>query len=203
MNPGLEAGAEAAELIAALRPRAEPDGLWRQSDHAKGSTLFTPADDHGDIFILLQGLVKLVYVTPEGQEWIKSFIVDRGLFAPQDTDGAGIAQGYAAVCLEPSRIVRLPRRWVEAAVRSDPAVGAAYIAFAAFVQRRKQAREEALLCLSAEAHYRALRARSPEALQRLPKGDVARYLGITPVAFSRILRRSAPVRGAGESSEGG
>ncbi len=43
--------------------------------------------------------------------------------------------------------------------------------------------------MTPEARYLALRAGAPEALARLPQGDVARFLGVTPVAFSRIKRR--------------
>jgi len=43
--------------------------------------------------------------------------------------------------------------------------------------------------MSPEARYRLLRTGAAAALARLPQGDVARFLGVTPVAFSRIKRR--------------
>jgi CRP-like cAMP-binding protein len=88
-------------------------------------------------------------------------------------------------------IARLPRPFVEARVAEDTATRAAFLAFSTWVLRRKQAREEALLCLSAEDRYRRMRADHPTLVARLPQGDIARFLGITPVAFSRVKRRVA------------
>jgi CRP-like cAMP-binding protein len=111
------------------------------------------------------------------------------VFSGRGASDAGPGESYGAVCLEPCRFVRLPRGFVEQAVAGDAGVRAAYAAFAAWVLARKQAREAALLTMSPEARYRALRAAAPATLERLPQGDVARFLGVTPVAFSRIKRR--------------
>jgi hypothetical protein len=54
---------------------------------------------------------------------------------------------------------------------------------------RKQQREEALLCDSAETRYRNMLKDEPALLARLPQGDIARFLRVTPIAFSRIKRR--------------
>ena len=53
------------------------------------------------------------------------------------------------------------------------------------------------LSLSAEARYRLLLDRSPELVTRLKQRDIARYLGITPVALRRIRAglKSQPGRG--------
>lgn len=44
---------------------------------------------------------------------------------------------------------------------------------------------------SPEDRYRALQGNAADALARLAQGDIARFLGITPIAFSRIKRRMA------------
>jgi CRP-like cAMP-binding protein len=85
----------------------------------------------------------------------------------------------------------LPRDIVAEAVSHNPAVQAAYLGFTAWMMRRKQEREAGLPCASAEARYRSLLSTSAGVLARLPQGDIARYLGVTPVAFSRIKRRIA------------
>lgn len=192
MNLGLETGQAAPALIAALRPLAVEARLWAERSLPKGAPVFAAADGSDDVFLLLSGLVKLVYTTAEGEDWIKSFILDRGVFSGRGASDAGAGESYGAVCLEPCRFVRLPRGFVQGAVAADAALAATYAEFAEWVLARKQAREAALLTMSAEARYRALRAGAPEALARLPQGDVARFLGVTPVAFSRIKRRVGP-----------
>ena len=192
MNLGLETGQAAPALIAALRPLAMEARLWAERSLPKGAPVFAAADGSDDVFLLLSGLVKLVYTTAEGEDWIKSFILDRGVFSGRGASDAGAGESYGAVCLEPCRFVRLPRGFVQGAVAADAGLAATYAEFAEWVLARKQAREAALLTMSAEARYRALRAGAPEALARLPQGDVARFLGVTPVAFSRIKRRVGP-----------
>lgn len=192
MNLGLETGRAAPALIAALQPKAVAARLWAERTLPKGAPVFAAADGSDDVILLLSGLVKLVYTTMAGEDWIKSFILDQGVFSGRGASDAGPGESYGAVCLETCRFVRLPRGFVQGAVAGDAGLSARYAEFAEWVLARKQAREAALLTMSAEARYTALRAAAPEALARLPQGDVARFLGITPVAFSRIKRRIGP-----------
>jgi len=54
---------------------------------------------------------------------------------------------------------------------------------------KKERREYEFLCLSAPQRFALLKQRSPELVSRLTQNDIARYLGITPVALSRIKQR--------------
>lgn len=190
MNPGLETGEEARALIAALRA-AVAASRWVPATFARGAWVLAQGGLSGGVHILQRGLLKLTYTTPDGQEWIKSIVADEGIFA------AGGETAYGVQALEPCEIVRLSDAVVAEALKR-PEIGAAHAAFLSWVAGRKQAREAALLCLSAEARYRNLRATSGAILDRLPQGDIARYLGVTPVAFSRIKRRIA----AGDPRQG-
>jgi len=51
---------------------------------------------------------------------------------------------------------------------------------------KKEQREYELLCLSAQQRYQNLLARVPNIYEMVTQNDMARYLGITPVALSRI-----------------
>jgi CRP-like cAMP-binding protein len=185
MNLGLETGTAAPALIAALQPHLQRLRLWQPRSLPRGAVIFGPDAAAGDVLLLLSGLVKLVYTTEDGEDWIKSFVLDQGVFAPRDGAGAP----YGAVCLEPCTLLRLPRTVLDQAAAQDGAVRDAALAFSQWLIGRKQAREAALLSLTPEGRYRALLAAAPLALARLPQGDIARFLGITPIAFSRIKRR--------------
>lgn len=189
MNLGLETGQEAPALIAALTGPAQSARLWSVRTLPKGAACFAPGDGSSDVFLMLSGLIKLVYTTEAGEDWIKSFILDMGVFSGRGASDALLGESYGAICLEPSRFVRLPRAFVERQVATDDGVGQAYRDFSNWVLARKQAREAALLTMTPEARFRSLMTHAPEALGRLPQGDIARFLGITPIAFSRIKRR--------------
>jgi CRP-like cAMP-binding protein len=188
VNLGLETGSAAPALVAALRPAAEAARLWAERTLARGAPAFAPGDATGDVYLLLQGLVRLVYATEAGDAWIKSFIIDCGVFSGR---GAAEAEGecYGAEAVEPCRFVRLPRAFVAELVARDAGVRAAYGGFQSWVLGRKQAREAALLTMSPEARLRAILTHAAPVAARLPQGDLARFIGVTPIAFSRIKRR--------------
>ncbi|MBU3028868.1 Crp/Fnr family transcriptional regulator [Paracoccus marinaquae] len=185
MNPGSAAEESAPEaLLRQIRIKARADELWHLRDCPAGTQVLVQGVATPDLFVLQGGLVKLDYLTPDGRERIKSFIVDRGLFAIEDAD-----LSFGARTLEPSQIVRLPIGWARAQLAQDMVLRQAYADFTDWLRLRKARREQLLLCASAEERYRLLCEHEPGLIRRLSQGDIARYLGITPVAFSRIKRR--------------
>ena len=190
MNPGL-AGTDfdIAGLVSVLRTMAQRDGIWTAVSRPKGYIVLAQGEASAKVFVLESGLVKLIYETPGGDEWIKSFIVDSGMFASTWPTSADRKSRFAARCLEDSRIATLPITWVGSKIAGDPELQAAAAEFKDWVFRRKQAREEALLCDTAEQRYRSFLGNEAALASRLNQADIARYLGVTPVAFSRIKKR--------------
>lgn len=58
----------------------------------------------------------------------------------------------------------------------------------AFAMKKEQ-REYELLCLDAEQRYQNLLTRTTDITEFITQNDIARYLGITPVALSRIKNK--------------
>ncbi len=142
-----------------------------------------------DVFIVEKGLIKLVYITGNGDERIKSFIADQGLFGSSDEGKVEQPSRFSAYSIESTAVARLPATWVKERISRDIALSKAYLAFMSWVRRRKEKREEALLCQSPEQRYEQFLHENENLAMRISQGDIARYLGITPVAFSRIKRR--------------
>jgi CRP-like cAMP-binding protein len=186
VNRGSEQGSEKVTFARALRRWAEAERLWHLRPASKGAQAFRDGEGR-HVHVLVSGLVKLTYTTESGDEWIKSLIVDEGVFGGQTEAQAA----YGATCLERSVIATLPFDRVEAAIVTNETLRRSWLAFSAWLLARKQAREQALLSMSPEARYRDLLATEPALATRLSQGDIARWLGITPVAFSRIKRRMA------------
>lgn len=188
MNSGLERGDFFGGVIAPLRALAEAERLWRPAQQLRGVALMSQGADAGRVFVLERGLVKLVYATPDGGERVKSFIVDQGLFGPALDDAE---ERYSATTLEPSVTVALPSSWLVARMAENALLRDAAARFEVWVRKRKQAREMALLCRTPEERYLDLLRDEPGLVSRLSQGDIARFIGITPIAFSRIKRRVA------------
>lgn len=178
-----------SHLIALLHQEALEARLW----HPQRKTAGTPLFDQGDMathgWILESGLVKLSYVTAGGQDWIKSFVADCGLFAGNTDISASEPNRFSAVCVEESVVVALPIDWLAQRITGNPDIQAALVAFSLWLQQRKQEREEALLCLSAEQRYLAFLNEPSSLARRLRQNDIARYIGITAIALSRIRKR--------------
>ena len=185
MNPGLvEQDFPIHILLGRLRLLASVDKLWVEGSFRKGQSLFDQDNAPADVFILAQGLIKLIYMTPEGEERIKSFIVDQGIFA---TENGVLAFGARA--LEQSTVIRLPLQWVKDQVSRDGELERAYGQFSDWVRQRKARREQSFLCDTAAERFQVMQKLESDLVRRLPQGDVARYLGVTPIAFSRIKKR--------------
>lgn len=186
MNQGLSDAGFFDALVDPLRAAALRDRLWRPVASARGVELMAQGGPATSFFVLERGLIKLSYATPDGAERIKSFIVDRGVFGPGLDDAEG---QYSAVTLEASSTVALPRTWVMAQIAESAALKEALARFEAWLRARKQAREQALLCDTPETRYRDFIAGDPRLAARLQQGDIARFIGMTPIAFSRLKRR--------------
>ena len=71
----------------------------------------------------------------------------------------------------------------------DTALVRMFFDFTQWLGLKKEIREYQLLCLSAEEAYADFKRTSPDLVKRLTQIDLARYLGITPIALSRIKKR--------------
>lgn len=200
-GPGLTEAEDAAlyARLSALSPMAPKTwrtlvGLGQRRSLKKGAFFSRPGEPVGPFAVVLSGLLRHYYTDAKGRESVKAFRGPLELTAP-----------YAEIILKrPSRtfiealtdvelfvfhladfeaatkdsleLTRLARRFVE-----EQFVG-------------KEQREYEFLMLSAEERYRQFCARLPDLVQHIPQHQVASYIGITPVALSRIRARGRKKR---------
>ena len=63
------------------------------------------------------------------------------------------------------------------------------IGFLLGLSMKKEQREYEFLNLPAEERYQKFAEANPDLVEQITQNDIARYLGITPVALSRIKKR--------------
>lgn len=177
--------AELAKLLALFRPT-----LLRRGEH-----LLHAGDIPRSLAFVEAGLLRLYYLDAGGREFTKSFCMEGEVVA-----------AYSALLLgQPSRLFIEALEDVcllVADYRAYQELAAGHPCWAAVNQRRaealfikKEQREAALLLDDAETRYRQLLAEHPGLEARVRQHHIASYLGITPVALSRIrarLRRVNP-----------
>lgn len=156
-----------------------------------GQHVIHQGDACQEIFVLRSGLVKIYYLTHEGKEWVKSFIPDSGLFGSRIAQAGGPGSAFAVTCIEDSEFMTIPYPRFLEAVLQDAELTRQILRFNEWLGLKKECREYDLLCRSAEDRYRLFITNEASLAARLTQVDIARYLGITPIALSRIKRRLA------------
>lgn len=167
--------------------RIEAEIVVRRID--AGGTVFMQDAEHPFVYVVRAGLIKNVYFSVDGEDWIKSFC-EEGLFfasiAALEPEGR---TSFAAIAVEPTVVERLPYASLEQLADQD-------LTWARILRRallifgeRKEKRERELLTLKPEQRYRAFIAGAPGFEQRIPQRDLARHLGLTPVGLNRIVQR--------------
>jgi CRP-like cAMP-binding protein len=154
-----------------------------------GETVFAQDTPHPFLYAVRQGLLKLRYLDADGNEWIKSFVHEGGFFASVAALGEGGRTSFEVVALEVSVVERLEHRLLDELASRHLAWSRALHAMTLAYAARKEARERALLTLSAQERYEAFCTEHPALTRRLPQKELARHLGVTAVGLNRIVMR--------------
>lgn len=198
----------AAERRAFLRKlgaeRVEvPEAEWRAFERlleplklAKGERFVEPGDATGRVGLVRSGLFRFYYVDADGREATKAFRGPGELAAPYAELLMGVPSRTYIEALEDSELLAARyedlvalyarhRCWLELGRR---------VAETFYVT--KERREFELLQLPARERYRLFSDEYPGLAGRIPQYHVASYLGITPVALSRLISAARPRRRA-------
>lgn len=154
-----------------------------------GQALFTSGVPWPWINVVRSGLFKLVYLRADGSERIKSFIAEGGFFASLTGLAPGGRTSFAAVALAPGVVEPLSYTQILVLGERHLAWQKALRAGLEHYGMRKEKRERELLLMSPQERYERFLHESPELASRVAQQDIALYLGITPVALSRIRAR--------------
>jgi len=171
--------------------------LGQRQSLSKGAFFTRPGEPSTRFAVVLSGWLRHFYVDAKGKESVKAF---RG---PLEVSGP-----YAEILQR-----RPSRTFIEALTNAEllvfevakvDAAAERSLELQRLVRRfvevqfvAKEQREFEFLMLSAEERYRQFCTSFPDLVTVLPQYQIASYIGITPVALSRIRARSA--RSAGRS----
>lgn len=155
----------------------------------KGAVLFRQGDKTRSLFFIKEGLVKAYYDTVDGKEFIKSFVGAGSSIGSLQAIFAANPCSFTVVSLEDSTVLDVPQPVLLALMTSKPDLMEHFNRMLLALAMKKERREYEFLCLSPEQRYLAFCDREPDLINRLTQQDIARYLGITPVALSRIRKR--------------
>lgn len=154
-----------------------------------GDFVFRQGEPNGRVYVVRAGFFKLFYLSEDGKEKTKSFIPGNGLFASISSFESRGKCTFSAVAMEKSDVVSFEYSKIVSLFDTDPAMERVARRFFQELSARKEKREYELLVLSAEKRYQSFITENPALAKRLSQIEIAKYIGITPVALSRIRAR--------------
>ncbi len=155
----------------------------------KKSHVFSQGEEDESIYVILEGVLKAYFLSEDGKEYIKSFLFEGDSIASLQAL-SGNTCSFSVLCLQNSKVLKLPYKKVrDIASKNIDAANSIIELLMAFSMKKEQ-REFELLCLTAPQRYNNLLERMPNIYTLVTQNDIARYLGITPVALSRIKNRN-------------
>ncbi|VAW83035.1 cAMP-binding proteins - catabolite gene activator and regulatory subunit of cAMP-dependent protein kinases [hydrothermal vent metagenome] len=161
-------------------------------EYKKGDIIFAQGKFDDYLYNVKQGCLKAYYITDSGKEYVKSFIIENDFIASLSSYRSPDENcKYSLVCLEKSVLLRLKLSHIFKIIEQEPTLAVHIFDMLINILLKKEQREFEFLCLSAEERYFQIKQYRPELFNRATQYDIAGYLGITPVALSRIKTRTA------------
>lgn len=155
----------------------------------KGAPVFSQGEICRQVYYICSGIVKLSYLTLGGKEMIKSFISEEQMFGSLQSQLTGGESTFSAIALEPLTVDVLDYSELQKIIDNNPQTQKLMLYFFQQLSLKKEKREYELLCLSAGLRYQKLCEENPGLVRRIKQVDLAHYLGITPIALSRLKHR--------------
>ncbi len=153
----------------------------------KKETLLHVGENADKYYVVLDGILRMFYIDNNGNEFIKAFRQKFDLASPY---GELIQQKPSRItidAIEDTEILEISYQKI-----MDFSKGHNCWEKLAVVMLRihflfKEQREYDLLILDAKQRYHSFIKDFPSLINRIPKFQIASYLGITPVSLSRLL----------------
>jgi len=155
----------------------------------KKSMVFNQGDADSSIYIITQGILKAHYLAQDGKEFIKSFLFAGDSIASLQALNGGVCS-FSLMCLQDVSLLKISYSKVLSMAKEDLDTANSIITLLTAFAMKKEQREYELLCLDAEQRYQNLLTRFEDIAEYVTQNDMARYLGITPVALSRIKHKN-------------
>ncbi|MEJ5060721.1 MULTISPECIES: Crp/Fnr family transcriptional regulator [unclassified Pseudomonas] len=190
--------ASASDLFRAVLCRYgvnEPE-LWEHllqvlelRDYAPDQHIVRAGEMPTHFFVILNGLVRYYYSSPEGKDWNKAFFHEGALVGSLSAYLKQQPCTYSIEVLEKSRLVAVPLQIFTQQQGRSLQMQGMLDKVTREIMLRNESREALLLTCNSEQRYRWLRENENWLLARVPQYQLASYLSMDAVSFSRIKRK--------------
>ena len=156
---------------------------------SKGDYLFQQGDVASNFYFLSTGLVRYVSVSDEGKEFTQSFVKGSSVIGSTKSMVTKSKASFGIQALEESIVLSYPWAAFYEQMREDKNFLEFYVKLLERIFISKEERESAFMKHSAERRYLDFCVAFPELKDTIQQQQIASYIGITPVALSRIRQK--------------
>jgi len=141
------------------------------------------------IGIIKKGLFRYYYLTNGGKEFTKVFMKEGDIISSYTSMISRGKSYYTIESIERSEIIEISyHQWNRLRI-ADTKWDKLLISFLEKGYAIKEKREREFLLMDSEDRYKSFLKEYPDLEKRLKQNMIASYLGITPIALSRIRRK--------------
>ncbi|MBQ4838554.1 MULTISPECIES: Crp/Fnr family transcriptional regulator [Pseudoalteromonas] len=155
----------------------------------KGEQVFAQGELCDYVYLVKTGLLKAFYLTENGKETIKSFVQSGTIIGSLNAAHCHVPSTFSLQAIEACKLIQVPFKALLTLSKESISISQELIQILLSLSLKKERREFELLTLSATQRYENLCSAEPELVKNLTQNDIAKYLGITPVALSRIKNK--------------
>lgn len=152
----------------------------------KNSSVFQVGDAVEHLYFIVSGLLKLVYEDETAKQHILSFAMEDWWETDFQAFFEASKTKLSLICVEPCTVLRLSRNDFQMLCEAVPRFEHFLLQKSIAGHIAAQTRILSLLTSNAKERYEQLLANKPQLLQRVPKTQLAAYLGVTRETLSRL-----------------
>lgn len=157
-------------------------------EYARDQHLVRAGETPAHFFVILSGLVRYYYSSPEGKEWNKAFFREGEVVGSLSAYLRQQPCAYSIEVMEPSLLASVPLHILTQSPCGSELMQGMLDRITREIMLRNEAREALLLTCSSKARYRWLLEHESWLLKRVPQYHLATYLSMDAVSFSRAKR---------------
>lgn len=154
----------------------------------RGEALLKTGEQASHIAFIIEGSVRLYYLTRDGKEYNQSFKFEGELVAGYASLLTQRPCQFTIEAMEETKVILLPFIKMTELYEKDPCWERLGRMVAEQHFLNKEEREASFLLLDAKARYQKLLKDKPEIEKRVPQYHIASFLGITASAFNRLIK---------------
>jgi len=172
-----------------LTPEAAEDLAQNISSktYKKGKHVLKKNQTCENIYFINEGLLK-VYFSGNNKEFVMRFFTENTMFSVFDSFISQMPSKATVIALEDTTITSISHESLEKLCKKHHCMETLYRKLVSVATLKMTNRIREMLAENAKDRYTQFVKENSKIIQRLPVGDIAKYLGITQQSLSRIRK---------------